>query len=57
MTKWVYLGIALALFAVTGVTGQLAWAGGGVLMLIATGLRLANDRRRAREAGERDEQH
>jgi Flp pilus assembly protein TadB len=55
MTKWAYLGVALALAAVAGVTGQLWWAASAAVMLATAGVRLVNDRRRAREAAQRDE--
>lgn len=52
MTKWAYLGAALALAAAAGVTGHLwLFASSGVMAIVA-GLRLANDRRRAREMEE-----
>jgi Flp pilus assembly protein TadB len=54
MTKWAYLGVALALAAVAGVTGQLWWAASAGVMLATAGVRLVNDRRRAREARERE---
>lgn len=55
MTKWAYLGAALALGLVTLATGQLAWLGGTAMMLVAAGLRALNDQRRAREAASREQ--
>lgn len=54
MTKWAWLGVGLALAAVAGVTGQWFWLPGAALWVAAAGLRWANDRRRAREARQRD---
>ena len=54
MIKWVYLGIALALVAVAVVTGQWSWLASAGVVGLLTGLRFANDRRRAREARSRE---